>query len=214
MNSTKRPEPTICCVGFRANATRAETGTGNPPKQLKIIILSTLEGCLNNYTIYFPASQPSLIILPCHIGLYLSFWYQTAWLLTRLTLLLQLQVYALSAVHVGDAAVDVDGSAVVQPLAFLPQLDHPRRGVSVRVRVEVVPAVRLVDGDVQVGQVELDGGLGVPGGHAHTLDALPHHGALGLLEEDRGVCRGYTTLVKHTGTLTTVLPLEFLSKIM
>lgn len=81
--------------------------------------------------------------------------------------------------HVGDAAVDVDGrAAVVEPIPFLPQLDHSRGGVSVCVCVEVVPAVRLVDGDVHVGQVELDGGLGIARGHADALDALPHHGAL------------------------------------
>lgn len=75
--------------------------------------------------------------------------------------------------------MDVHGRApVVDPLAFLPQLDHARGGVSVRVRVEVVPAIGFVDGDVQVGQVELDGGLRVSCGDADTLDTLPHHCAL------------------------------------
>lgn len=97
-------------------------------------------------------------------------------------------MYALSSVHVEHAAVNVDGRAVVDPLAFLPELDHTGGGVSVCVRVEVVPPVRFVDGDVQVGQIELDGGFRVSCGHADTLDALPHHRALGLLQKDRGIC--------------------------
>ena len=98
---------------------------------------------------------------------------------SRLTLLLQLQLYALSSVRVEVAAVDVDGwASVVYPLAFLPQLDHSRRGVSVCVCVEVVPAVCFVDGDIHIGQVELNGGFRVSCGNAHTLDTLPHHGAL------------------------------------
>ena len=93
--------------------------------------------------------------------------------------MLQLQEHALSPVYVVDAAVDVDGrAAVVDPIPFLPQLDHARGGVSVGVRVEVVPAVCFVDGDVQVGQIELNDGLGVSCGYADTLDTLPHHCAL------------------------------------
>lgn len=89
-----------------------------------------------------------------------------------------------------DAAVHVNRWAVVHPLALLPQLDHPRGGVSICVRVEVIATVRLVNGDVEVRQVELHNGLGVPGGHADTLDALSHHRALGLVQEDRSVCVG------------------------
>ena len=74
--------------------------------------------------------------------------------------------------------MDVDWAAIARPVAFLPQLDHACGGVSVRVSVEVVPAVCFVDGDVQVREVELDSGLRVACGHAHTLDTLPHHCAL------------------------------------
>lgn len=96
-----------------------------------------------------------------------------------LTLLLQLQKYALSSVSVGDAAVDVHSRAtIVKPLTFLPQLDHACRHVTVCVSVEAVPAVCFIDGDVQVRQVELDGGFRVSRGHADALDSLSHHCAL------------------------------------
>lgn len=98
--------------------------------------------------------------------------------LKSLTLLLQLQMCALPSIHVVDAAVHVDSRAVVDPLAFLPQLNHTSRGVSVSVRVEVVPAICFIDGNVQVGQVELDDGFRVSCGHADTLDTFPHHRAL------------------------------------
>lgn len=84
--------------------------------------------------------------------------------------------------------MDVDSRApVLHALAFLPQLDHACGGVSVCVRVEVVPSIRFIDGDVLVRQVELDGWFGVSCGHAHTLDTLPHHGAFRLLQQHGGI---------------------------
>jgi len=83
--------------------------------------------------------------------------------------------------------VDVDGAAAAA-LSLLPQLDHGGGGVAVRVCVVIVAVVRLVDGYVQVGQVELYGGLRVAHGHADTLDALPHHRTLGLFQQHGAVC--------------------------
>lgn len=112
------------------------------------------------------------------------FWVHSS----SLTLLLQLQLSALPSIHVVDAAVHIDSGAIVDALAFLPQLDHTGWGVSVCVRVEVVPAVCFIDGDVQVGQVELDDGFRVSTRHADALHTFPHHCALWLLQKDRGIC--------------------------
>lgn len=115
----------------------------------------------------------------------------------RPTLLLQLKENALSAVGIVEAAVDVDsGAVVIVPLALLPQFDHGCGCESVRVRVVVVAVVSFVDGYIEVRQVELDDGLWVSGGDAHTLDPFPHHGALGLLQENRGIYKAKGSIRK------------------
>lgn len=114
-----------------------------------------------------------------------------------LTLLLQLQQNALPSIHVEDTAVDIDSRTIVCPLAFLSQLDHTSGSVSISVRKEVVLAIGFIDGNVQVGQVELYGRLWVSWGHADTLDTFPHHGTLWLIQKDRRICLHTNTHI-HT----------------
>lgn len=60
--------------------------------------------------------------------------------------------------------------------------------MTIGVREEVVVAIRLIDGNVEVRQVELYGWLRISWSHTDALDTFPHDRALGFFQEDRRIC--------------------------
>lgn len=96
-----------------------------------------------------------------------------------LTLLLQFQADGLGAVHVADAAVHMDsGITIVSPFTLVLELDDARGRVPIGVCAVVKHVVGVVDGDVEVRQVEFNRRLRVSRGNAHTLNSLTDYGAL------------------------------------
>lgn len=51
-------------------------------------------------------------------------------------------------------------------------------------RVEVETAIRLINGDIEVRQIESYGWLRISCGYTDTLYTLSHYGALGIIQEN------------------------------
>ncbi len=114
-----------------------------------------------------------------------------------LTLLLQFQADGLGAVHVADAAVNMDSSiTIVPPFTLVLELDDACGRVPIGVCAVVKQAVGVVDGDVEVRQVEFNHRLRVSRCNTHTLNALTDYSALRVVKEDGGNWENWAEIVK------------------